>query len=62
MATWNQWRIVAGLGGVHYEGIDHACLRATMDMLGIRPSRRRSVLLHVQVLESEAKRLRNEPP
>lgn len=60
MVTWNQWRIVAGLGGVYYEGIDHASLVATMELLGVKKSKRRDVFLQVQILEAEAKPLRNQ--
>lgn len=60
MATWSQWRIVAGLGGVYCEGIDHASLVATMELLGVKKNKRREVFLHLRILESEAKPLRNE--
>jgi len=60
VVTWNQWRIVAGLGGVYYEGIDHASLVATMELLGVKKSKRRDVFLQVQILEAEAKPLRNQ--
>lgn len=60
LTCWNQWRGVAGLGGVYYDGIDHAALLATMDLLGVHKKKRRSVFMHVRILESEAKPLRNE--
>lgn len=60
IATWNQWRIVAGLIGIYYDGIDHTALASTMDMLGVKQAKRRDVFIHVRILESEAKRLRNE--
>jgi len=60
VATWSQWRIVAGLGGVYCEGIDHASLVATMELLGVKKNKRREVFLHLRILESEAKPLRNE--
>ena len=61
VATWTQWRIVAGMGGVFYEGIDYASLAAVMDMLGIAQRQRRKTLAMVQVLEAEARVLRNRP-
>lgn len=60
MATWNQWRVVVGMAALHYDGIDHASLAATMDMLGIKRNKRRDVFWHVRILESEAKPWRNE--
>ncbi|MDR0458590.1 MAG: DUF1799 domain-containing protein [Burkholderiaceae bacterium] len=60
VSTWNQWRIVAGLGGIWYEGIDHASLLATMNLLGVKKAKRRAVFGHVRVLENEARALRNQ--
>lgn len=60
VCTWNQWRIVAGLGGAWYEGIDHANLAATMKLLGVKKKKRPAVFGHVRVLESEGRALRNE--
>ena len=60
LATWTQWRVIAGLTGVFYEGIDYASLLAVMDMQGIKPKKRRTVLMHVRILEDEARKLRNK--
>lgn len=60
MATWDQWRIVAGPGFLLYEGIDHACLLGAMEMLGVKKSKRRDAFLYVRILQNEAKPLRNE--
>ncbi len=59
--TWNQWRVLLGWGGVHYDGIDHASLAGTMRMLGIKPKRQRETLFLVRVMEGEAKAWRNRP-
>lgn len=42
-----------------YEGIDYTSLLAVMDMLGIAGRHRRKTLVLVQILESEARVLRN---
>lgn len=60
VSTWNQWRVIVGLAAMHYDGIDHTALVSTMDMLGVKKSKRRDVFMHVRVLESEAKPLRNQ--
>lgn len=60
LATWTQWRVIAGLGQVFYEGIDYASLLAVMDMHGIKPKKRRTVLMQVRILEDEARKLRNK--
>lgn len=60
VCTWNQWRVIAGLVGLYFDGIDHTSLQSAMDMLGVKKSKRRDVFLHVRILESEAKPLRNQ--
>lgn len=57
--TWHQWRVIVGWSGFIYDGIDQAGLLACMQMLGIKKSKRANVLMQVQVMESEARRLRN---
>ncbi len=52
--------MIVGLATMHYDGIDHTALVSTMDMLGVKKSKRREVFMHVRVLESEAKPLRNQ--
>lgn len=61
LATLNQWRVVAGMAGVFYEGIDAAALLATMDMLGIEQELRPELFWQMQIVESEARRWRNLP-
>ena len=60
LATWSQWRVIAGMGGVFYEGIDHSSLHACMELLGIKKKLRRETFMHVLTLESEARKLRND--
>ncbi|MEG2047388.1 MAG: DUF1799 domain-containing protein [Comamonas sp.] len=52
--------MIAGLAQVFYEGIDYASLLAVMDMHGIKPKKRRTVLMQVRILEDEARKLRNK--
>ncbi len=60
LATWTQWRVITGLAQLFYEGIDYTSLLAVMDMHGIKPKKRRTVLMHVRILEDEARKLRNK--
>lgn len=60
VATWNQWRVVVGFAGGHYEGIDHSALHSSMQMLGIRKRKWAEVYHQVLILENEARRLRNQ--
>lgn len=57
--TWSNWRIVVGASALHYAGIDRAAIGATLQMLGVPRHRQRSALMHLLVLEDEARRLRN---
>lgn len=52
--------MIAGFTQVFYEGIDYSSLLAVMDMHGIKPKKRRAVLMHVRILEDEARKLRNK--
>lgn len=60
LATWNQWRVIVGFVAMYYDGIDRTSLASTMGMLGVRKNKRRDVFLQVQILEAEAKTLRNQ--
>lgn len=59
-ATWHQWRVIAGLAGVWYQGIDHPSLYACMQMLGIKAKHQAQVFHQVHILETEARELRNQ--
>ena len=60
VATLRQWRVIAGFGAAFYDGIDANALLATMDLLGIKRKQRTRVFWQVQILESEARKLRNK--
>lgn len=52
LACARQWRVVAGMGGAWFQGIDASALHATMQMMGVENSR--DVLLNVQCIEDGA--------
>ncbi|XKE45755.1 DUF1799 domain-containing protein [Halomonas organivorans] len=52
LACARQWRVIAGLGGACYQGIDATALQATMTMLGVEEVR--ETLLQVQKIEAGA--------
>lgn len=58
--TWTQWRVLTGLSGVFYEGIDYSSLLAVMEIHGIKQDERQPVLAQVRILEDEARKLRNK--
>lgn len=60
LGTLRQWRVIAGFGGVVYEGIDNACLESTLRMLRIQPRHWPRVFWQVRIFEDEARKLRNK--
>lgn len=60
VATWHQWRVIAGWAGFWYQGIDHQSLYACMQMQGIKQKHQARVFHQVQILETEARELRNQ--
>lgn len=52
LACARQWRIVAGMAGAWYQGIDATALQATMQMMGVEDMR--STLWQVQQIEAGA--------
>ena len=49
-----QWRIVCGLGGAWYQGLEAASVQASLCMLGVPRKRWRAVREQLRVLEGEA--------
>ncbi|MGP7732930.1 DUF1799 domain-containing protein [Oceanimonas smirnovii] len=58
LACSRQWRIVAGMAGAFYQGLDAAALAATMEMMGVAD--RRTCLHQVQQIETGALELLNQ--
>ncbi len=51
--------MIVGFAAMYYDGIDSTSLASTMQMLGIKKSKQRAVLMQVRILESEARPWRN---
>ena len=60
LGTLRQWRVIAGMGGVVFDGIDNACLESTLRMLQIKSKHWPRVFWQIRVLEDEARKLRNQ--
>lgn len=58
LACARQWRIVAGMAGAFYQGLDAAALAATMEMMGVADKRTR--LRQVGQIESGALEVLNQ--
>lgn len=59
-ACWNQWRITVGFADLRYEGIEYPALESVIRLHGIPRKKQRDVFWAVQVMENEAKPLRNK--
>lgn len=62
MACRHAWRIVAGLGGIWYEGLDPSAVLATLQMLRIPPKHWPDVHYRLAILEDETRKHLNKPP
>lgn len=57
-ACRTQWRIVAGMGGAHYQGLDYTAMESVMRMQGIEPSA--ELLEQIQHIEAGAVGVMND--
>lgn len=53
LACQTQWRIVAGMGGVFYQGLDYPALMAVIK-LHSKPKHRKALFKAVQMIEQGA--------
>ena len=60
VGTQRQWRVIAGMAGVVYEGVDSVALESTLRMLQIKRKHWPRVFWQMRILEDEARRLRNQ--
>lgn len=61
LACRRAWRIVAGMGGIWYEGIDPSAVLSTLQMLQIKPKHWPDVHYRLAILEGEARTHLNKP-
>lgn len=59
-ACWTNWRVIAGLGDVYWQGLDYAAVDVAMRMVGVSKKHWRDVFWMVRVLEDEARVWRNK--
>lgn len=62
MACRRAWRIVSGMGGIWYEGLDPPAVLSNLQMLGIKPKHWPDVHYRLAFLEDEARNHLNKPP
>lgn len=59
-ACERNWRVLIGIGLVHYDGIDNTAMQSAMQMLGVKRAHQREVFWMVRVLEGEARKFLNQ--
>lgn len=59
-ACSSQWRVVAGMAGAYYQGLDAAAVLATMDMYDIDRQHRRERLQQLRHIEAGALEVLNK--
>lgn len=62
LACRRAWRIVAGMGGAWYEGIDPPAVLSNLQILRIPPKHWTDVHYRLAILEDEARNHLNKPP
>lgn len=60
VAMQTNWRIVAGMGGVVYQGLDYPALQSVANMLGIKRKTLPDLFDDIQIMEAAALPLLNE--
>lgn len=61
IACRRAWRIVAGMGGIWYEGIDPSAVLSTLQMLRIPSKHWPDLHFRLSILEDEARNHLNKP-
>jgi len=59
-SMWTNWRVIAGLSNVHYQGIDYAALEAVMRFHNVPKKHMRATFWMVRIMEDEARKWRNK--
>lgn len=54
MAMANQWRVVAGMGGVGYIGLNFPSIPEALEMADVKKKQRRRVRQYLRYMEGEA--------
>lgn len=60
VAMQTNWRVVAGMGGVVYQGLDYPSLQSVANMLGIKRKTLPDLFSDIQIMEAAALPLLNE--
>lgn len=53
----NQWRVITGIGGVHYQGLELSSVTTAMELCGVED--RRGCIAQVRVIEGGAREVLN---
>ncbi len=58
-ACADQWRIVSGMAGVFYQGIENTAILTAMDMHDIPKNKRKHLLFEVKLIAQGAAEVKN---
>lgn len=61
-ALGDQWRIVAGFSGAHFQGIDYKALPIVEKRMGVKKRNRARIFNDLRIMAAEAKAILNEKP
>lgn len=60
VAMQTNWRIVAGMGGLVYQGLDYPSLESVANLLCIKRKKRPELFADIQIMEAAALPILNE--
>ncbi|AKU21873.1 DUF1799 domain-containing protein [Massilia sp. NR 4-1] len=60
-ALANQWKVVINwTGNIHFQGLDHQAVRATMELMGIAHEKWPEIFAGLRIMEKAARPILNE--
>lgn len=60
VALGTQWRVIAGIGGVFYQGLDYTATRNAIELMGIDRSEWPEIFNGLRIMEAAAQPILNE--
>lgn len=59
VALGSQWRVIAGMAGIVYQGLNYEAVQSTLSMMGIKRKKWPELLDGLQVMEAAALKVMN---
>lgn len=54
LAMKTQWRIISGMGGVHYQGLEYSALPSVLSLMSVPKAERSETFAALRIMESSA--------